>query len=259
MINIFKEDNLKQRTNYIGELARSNDLYRQLGQVREEYENHTRDFDEQVVANNQMIDIMLKNSEFFKKRNDDIIEQLLSIFEDKDRNIEELKYEIKNKDISKNKIYEELQKIENNDQKLEKFIEFYDDVVKEGNDKIYNMLNKFKENTKTGISNLHEKAINRMNKFDVKLNELENNIEGKDNYIKKNNKRKLDVANNQYSNLVLEYNKSKSELMEIKDKLNKTKDKLDKEEIEKEIKCKNEEAINLENKLSKKNIYILKI
>ena len=61
MINIFKEDNLKQRTNYIGELARSNDLYRQLGQVREEYENHTRDFDEQVVANNQMIDIMLKN------------------------------------------------------------------------------------------------------------------------------------------------------------------------------------------------------
>ena len=121
------------------------------------------------------------------------------------------------------------------------------------------MLNKFKENMKTGISNLHEKAINRMNKFDVKLNELENNIEGKDNYIKKNNKRKLDVANNQYSNLVLEYNKSKSELMEIKDKLNKTKDKLDKEEIEKEIKCKNEEAINLENKLSKKNIYILKI
>ena len=59
MINKFKEDNLKQSNNYIGELARSNDLYRQLGQVREEYENHTRDFDKQVIANNKMIDIML--------------------------------------------------------------------------------------------------------------------------------------------------------------------------------------------------------
>ena len=93
-----------------------------------------------------MIDIMLKNSEFFKKRNDEnkhIIEQLVSIFDEKDRNIEKLNYEIKNKDISKNKIYEELQKIENNNQQLEKFIEIYDDVVKEDNDKIYNMLSKF--------------------------------------------------------------------------------------------------------------------
>ena len=71
VINKFKEDNLKQRNNYIGELARSNDLYRQLGQVREEYKNHTRDFDEQVIANNQMIDNILKNSEFFKKSNDE--------------------------------------------------------------------------------------------------------------------------------------------------------------------------------------------
>ena len=76
---------------------------------------------------------------------------------DKDRNIEELKrdlddalnkinnlnYAIKNKDISKNKIYEELQKIENNNEQLEKFIEIYDDIVKEDKDRIYNMLNKF--------------------------------------------------------------------------------------------------------------------
>ena len=230
---------------------------------------------------------MLKNSEFFKKRNDEnkhIIEQLVSFFDDKDRNIDELKrdlddalnktnnlnYEIKNKDISKNKIYEELQKIENNNQQLEKFIEVFDNVVKEDNDKIYNMLNKFKKYMKTGISNLHEEAINKMNKFDVKLNKLENNIGEIDNCIKKNNKRKLDVANTQYSNLLLEYNKSKNELMEIIDKFNKTKDKLDKakdninkkkytnkiEEIEKEIKYKNDKVINLENKLSKKNKYI---
>ena len=70
----------------------------------------------------------------------------------------------------------------------------------------------------TGISNLHEEATNEMNKFDVRLNELNNNI----------NKKKLDVANNQYSNLLLEYNQSKNSLMEIKDELNKNKDKLNK-------------------------------
>ena len=121
------------------------------------------------------------------------------------------------------------------------------------------MLSKFKKNMETGISSLHEEAVNKMNKFDVKLNKLENNIGEIDNYIKKNNKRKLDVANNQYSNLLLEYNKSKNELMEIKGKLNKAKDNIntDKiEEIEKEIKYKNDEVINLENKLSKKNKYI---
>ena len=70
----------------------------------------------------------------------------------------------------------------------------------------------------TGISNLHEEATNKINKFDVTLNELNNNI----------NKKKLDVANNQYSNLLLEYNQSNNSLMEIKDELNKNKDKLNK-------------------------------
>ena len=90
VINKFKENNLKQRNNCIGELARSNDLYRQLGQVRDEYEQHTRDFDEEVIANNKVINMMIKYLEFFKKRNDEnkhIIEQLISIFDEKDKNI----------------------------------------------------------------------------------------------------------------------------------------------------------------------------
>ena len=69
---------------------------------------------------------------------------------------------------------------------------------------------------------------------------------------------------------MLEYNQSKNELIEIKDELNKTKDKLNKakhginkkiytdeiKRIKKEVKYKNYEVINLENKLSKKNKYI---
>ena len=38
VISKFEKDNLEHRNNYIRELARSNDLYRQLGQVRDEYE-----------------------------------------------------------------------------------------------------------------------------------------------------------------------------------------------------------------------------
>ena len=203
MINKFEQDSLKQRNNYIGELARSNDLYRQLGQVREEYEQHTRDFDEEVIANNQIIDNMIKDSEFLRKRNDEnkhIIEQLVSNFDDKDRNIEELKsdlddalnkinnlnYEIENRE---NKIYEKLQKIENNNDQLEKFIEIYDD-------KINTMLNKFKKNMETDMSNLHEEAANKMNKFDVRLNKLRNNIEKTKNYIKNNNKRLMLLITN---------------------------------------------------------------
>ena len=84
----------------------------------------------------------------------------------------------------------------------------------------------------TNMSNLHEKATNKINKFDVRLNELNNNIGKMDNYTKKNNKKKLNVANNHHSNLLLEYNQSKNELMEVKDELNKTKDKLNKAKVD---------------------------
>ena len=39
------------------------------------------------------------------------------------------------------------------------------------------------------MSNLHEEATNKMNKFDVRLNKLNSNIEKTKNYIKNNNKK----------------------------------------------------------------------
>ena len=57
-----------------------------------------------------------------------IIEQLISIFDDKDKNIEELKRDLENKDIFKNEIYEKLQDIEKNNEELENFISVYDDI-----------------------------------------------------------------------------------------------------------------------------------
>ena len=61
VISKFEKDSLEHRNNYIRELARSNDLYRQLGQVRDEYEQHTRDFDEEIIANNKVINMMIKD------------------------------------------------------------------------------------------------------------------------------------------------------------------------------------------------------
>ena len=173
VISKFKKDSLKHRNSYIEELARSNDLYRQLGQVRDEYDQHTRDFDEEIIANNNVINMTIKDSEFFKKRNDEnkhIIEQLLSIFDDKPKNIEELKrdlddklnkinnlnYEIENKDILKNEIYEKLQEIEKNNEGLKNFISIYDDIVKEDKYKIYNKLGKFKKNMEDNINKLEK-------------------------------------------------------------------------------------------------------
>ena len=167
-------------------------MHRQLDQVRDEYEQHTRDFDEEIIANNKVINMMIKDSEFFKKRNDEnkhIIEQLISIFDDKDKNIEELKrdlddklnktnnlnYEIENKDIFKNEIYEKLQEIEKNNEELENFISIYDDIVKEDKDKIYSKLSKFKNNMEDNINKL-EKINEYLDKFDNKMSVLNDKI-----------------------------------------------------------------------------------
>ena len=179
----------EHHNNYIRELARSNDLYRQLGQVRDQYEQHTRDFNEEIIANNKLINTMIKN---FKKCNDEnkhIIEQLMSICHDKDKNIEELKrdlddklnkinnlnYEIENKDFFKNEIYEKLQKIEKNNEELENFISIYDDIVKEDKDKIYSKLSKFKNNMEDYINKL-EKLNEYLDKFDNKMSVLNDKI-----------------------------------------------------------------------------------
>ena len=55
----------------------------------------------------------------------------------------------------KDKLNEEL--VDNND-KLKDFIEIYNDIVKEDQDKIYRKLNKFKNDTEDNINKL-EKAM----------------------------------------------------------------------------------------------------
>ena len=101
-------------------------------------------------------------------------------------------------------------------------------------DKVFNVLNKFKDNIESEMSNLDKIVMGKKNKWSTKLNKLNNDVKKLDNYIKKNNdkkiniEKKLDDATDKYNKLLAEYTISNKELKSIKNELNSTKDKLDK-------------------------------
>ena len=76
-------------------------------------------------------------------------------------------------------------------------------------------INKFKNGMENNMDNFDEKIKHKENKIYNKLNRLRNKIEKINNYIKENNDKnvdmenKLNVAKDQYNNLLLEYNQSK--------------------------------------------------
>ena len=62
-------------------------------------------------------------------------------------------------------------------------------MVKEDQNKIYNMSIKFKNNMENNIYNLNKKVIDKENNSNARLNKLNDNI--KQIYIRKNNKFKV--------------------------------------------------------------------
>ena len=101
-------------------------------------------------------------------------------------------------------------------------------------DKVFNVLNKFKNNIESEMSNLDEMVADKENKWSTKLNKLKNDVEKLGNYIKENNdkrisiEKELDDAKNKYNRLLLEYNRSNEELKVTINELKRIKDKLDK-------------------------------
>ena len=59
--------------------------------------------------------------------------------------------------------------------KLKEPIEIYDDMVKENQDKICNMSNKFENNMENSMNNLYKKVTDKENNFNVRLNKLNDN------------------------------------------------------------------------------------
>ena len=65
-----------------------------------------------------------------------------------------------------------------------------DKFVNDNDDKIFNVLNKFKNNIESEMSNLDKMVTNKENKCSTKLNKLNNDVKKLDNYIKEKNDKK---------------------------------------------------------------------
>ena len=103
------------------------------------------------------------------------------------------------------------------------------------NDKVFNALNKFKNNIESKMSNLDKMVMSKENKRNTKLNKLNNDVKKLDDYIKENNdkkinmEKKLDIFENERNYLLLRRNQLNEELNKTKNELYKTKDELDEE------------------------------
>ena len=92
---------------------------------------------------------------------------------------------------------------ETKEDKLDKF-------ANDNDDKVFNVLNKFKNNVESEMNNLDKMFIGKENKWSSKLNKLNNDVKKLANYIKENNdkkinvEKKLDVVENKHNNLLLE-------------------------------------------------------
>ena len=149
-----------------------------------------------------------------------------------------------------------------------------DKFVNDNDDKVFNVLNKFKNNIESKMSNLDKMVMGKENKWSSKLNKLNNEVKKLDNYIKENNdkkiniEKKLDIVENERDNLLLKYNQSNEELKITKNELYETKEKLDKagndinektkytdklKEVQEKLHYQNAKETKLENELNGKN------
>ena len=129
---------------------------------------------------------------------DNTIDNRINNLKDK---ILDLETKLKNSELSNEEKDKLNKKLHGNNEELEKFIELYDDIVKEDKDKIYNISNKFKNNMKNNINDLNKKFIDEDNNFNARLNELNDKI-SKIKYTIKNNKALTNAERNKLQNKI---------------------------------------------------------
>ena len=85
---------------------------------------------------------------------------------------------------------------DNNVPDLETEEEAAERIAKTSDDKVFDVLNKFKNNMENKMSNLDKMITSKENEWNTKLNKLNNDAKKIDNYIKKNNdtKKELDIV-----------------------------------------------------------------
>ena len=104
---------------------------------------------------------------------DNTIDNRINNVKDK---ILDLDTKLKNSELSNEEKDKLNKKLNDNNVELEKFIELYDDIVKEDQDQIYNISNKFKDNMENNANDLNKKVIDKENNLNARLNKLNNNI-----------------------------------------------------------------------------------
>ena len=152
-------------------------------------------------------------------------------------------------------------------------------IVKTSDNKVFDVLNKFKNNIEVEMSNLDKMVTSKENKWNTKLNKLNNDVKTLDDFIKENNykkinmEKKLDIFENEHDNLLLKRNQLNEELNKTKNELYNAKNKLDEEKYDAKknklidelanvtinLTHQNIKATKLENELNKKNKNIKRI
>ena len=109
-------------------------------------------------------------------------------------------------------------------------IEIEIEKLKISDDKVFNVLNKFKNNMENKVSDLDKIVTSKENEWNAKLNKLNNDAKKIGNYIKENNDAKKNVVvEKEHDKILLEYIQTNEEKNLIKNKLKITENKLNKE------------------------------
>ena len=102
------------------------------------------------------------------------------------------------KNISKNDkeiLQAKIDDLIDNNNKLEDFIENYNNIVEEKKYEIHNELNKFKNNMEDDMHNFDKKFTIKENKLHTKLDKLNNDAENLNDYIRENNDKIINTEN----------------------------------------------------------------
>ena len=125
-------------------------------------------------------------------------------------------------------------------------------IAKTSEDKVFDVLNKFKNNMENKMGNLDKMVMSKENEWNTKLNKLNNDAKKIDNYIKRNNdvKKELDIVEKERNKVLLKLNQSNEEKNMIRDELKRIEDELNKKSDDIDKKKLNDELINFKKNLN---------
>ena len=143
---------------------------------------------------------------------EDAEEESLGIIDELDNILDKLKNKKKILKDDNKKLKKSFDLIKKNNDHLTKENNEIQDKVTKDKIKICDMLNKFNDNMKNNMSNSYKEVKYEKNKWSAKLDKSNNDVKRLNIYIRQNydkiinTENKLDNANDEYNDLLLEYN-----------------------------------------------------